>query len=948
MRAKNYSILSVIGIFIFMLFGFPVYGQSIGSIRINSYSTQIKPFNEITLTKSSVAENQPNGTVVGVLHVASTNNAARSYHFILINNAGSRFALNDSLLVIKNTNLINYEQRNKYKVTIRAVDTEGDSFEQTLPIKILDANDPPTSIQLSNKTIAENSPAGAIVGNITGTDPDSADVLTFSVVQNPGNNFTIHDNHLVVADSAQIDFEKTPQIPITLRATDKKGATLDKSFIIDVLNRNDAPTAVHLSQTSIKEDSPVGTFVGIFSTVDEDTADGHDYDLLNNANGAFALFGNALVVADSTRLNYEADSTLTIKVRSTDDGGLSVIQPLTIHIQNVNEPPEVHGITNLETNEDVPTDTLYFRIHDPETPARFLSVLASTPDTNLVADSNIVIGGSQENRWMFIRSNHDSSGTAQINVKVSDGVNVTTKPIQLTVHPVNDYPVIATNDGLRLDEGTGKVFTTKNLNVTDVDNTSKQVTFTVTNLPTHGTLLNDTTRIKKGGTFSQYDIDHGRIKYVHDGSETISDQFKFNISDGAGGRINKQYFNISINPVNDPPTITQITNIKTLEDTPTPFIPFKIHDEETPASYLELSATSTNSKLLPDSSIVLGGVGSNRTIEMKPAPNQNGSTIVSVVVSDGEAHKVDRFKLIVKPVDDPPYINPIADQETKEDQPIKLKFKVGDIDTPLSKLKIWAKTSDENLVPKENIKFTGSGNNRKMLITPGNSLYGKADITLFCSDGDSTTKTHFHLNIKRVNKPPEVFALYGSDTYVDTDTMAITFAWQKAVDRENNPVSYDLHIKGDNYDTTITNIKKTKYVFTKMNILKANSLYDWYVTASDGQDTTESLLTKDFIAPKVPGAPRKYVMTPNYPNPFNPTTTIHYQIPVASKVILSIYDTLGRKVTELVHKQQAPGSYNIQWNAAGQASGVYIYQIVAISDNGNKHYVNTKKMLLVK
>jgi hypothetical protein len=108
------------------------------------------------------------------------------------------------------------------------------------------------------------------------------------------------------------------------------------------------------------------------------------------------------------------------------------------------------------------------------------------------------------------------------------------------------------------------------------------------------------------------------------------------------------------------------------------------------------------------------------------------------------------------------------------------------------------------------------------------------------------------------------------------------------------------------------------------------------------------MLAKDFIAPKVPGAPNAFKMSPNYPNPFNPTTTIHYQVPVTSNVILSIYDMLGRKVTELVHRHQQPGRYEVEWNAAGQASGVYIYQIVAVGDNGNKKFVDTRKMILVK
>ena len=947
MRAPFHPI--IITFFTLLTFlGSSVYGQKSTATPITNIAPSVHSYHFLNLSNNKVHENVPNGTVIGTFHYDESANNSSELHFILTDNAGGRFALNDSLLLVHNTSLIDYETQKTYNVTVRAISLNGESYEKTFAIHILNANDPPNDISLSNSTVAENSSPGTFIANIKGTDPDSSDVLSFSIHKDVNHDFAIHNNSLVVSDSAHIDYEKTPYLHLVIRATDKKGAAYNKSFSIKVLNQNDAPTAVKLTNTVIKENLPVGTFIGTLSSVDEDSSDTHDYDLLNNAGGAFALFGNSLVVADSSRLNYEADSTLTITIRSTDNKGLYVEQPITIHIRNINESPEITGITDLQTNEDIPTDTLHFQISDPETPPRFLSLLATTSDTALVADSNIVIGGSQNNRWLFIRSNHDSSGIADIYLHVSDGVNVSTRKIKLTVHPVNDFPVVVTNDGIKLDEGSGKIFSKKNLFVTDVDNTPGQLRFKVTELPEHGSIYIDTTRIKKDEWFTQKDIDKGRIRYIHDGSETTNDQFKFNISDGSGGRINKQYFDITINPVNDPPTITKISDAATLEDTPTQSIPFTINDAETPPTYLEVSGNSTNIKLLPDSNIVIDGLGKDRTITMTPAPNQYGSSMVTVIVSDGEAHKVDKFKLTVKPVDDAPVIVPIMAQETKEDVTAKIKFQVKDIDTDISKLKTWASSSNEMLVQKDAIHISAKGHKRVLSISPTNDLSGHTNITLYCSDGDSTSKYTFNLNVTPVNDPPDVFALFTADTYVNIDTMAITFSWEKAIDKEHDPVSYILHIKGDNYDTTVTHIKNNQYIFTNKNALKPNALYDWSVSATDGHDTTVCMLAKDFIAPKVPGAPNAFKMSPNYPNPFNPTTTIHYQVPITSNVILSIYDMLGRKVTELVHKHQQPGRYDVEWNAAGQASGVYIYQIVAVGDNGNKKYVDTRKMILVK
>lgn len=80
----------------------------------------------------------------------------------------------------------------------------------------------------------------------------------------------------------------------------------------------------------------------------------------------------------------------------------------------------------------------------------------------------------------------------------------------------------------------------------------------------------------------------------------------------------------------------------------------------------------------------------------------------------------------------------------------------------------------------------------------------------------------------------------------------------------------------------------------------------------------------------------------NYPNPSNPTTTISYAIPNRSHVMLSVYNTLGQKVVELVNGEKDAGSYNITFDASSLASGVYLYRIEAGS------FVQTKKLVVVK
>ncbi len=88
--------------------------------------------------------------------------------------------------------------------------------------------------------------------------------------------------------------------------------------------------------------------------------------------------------------------------------------------------------------------------------------------------------------------------------------------------------------------------------------------------------------------------------------------------------------------------------------------------------------------------------------------------------------------------------------------------------------------------------------------------------------------------------------------------------------------------------------------------------------------------------------PKGFILNQNYPNPFNPSTTISYHVSKADKVTLKVFDALGKEVTTLVNKEQAPGIYKVSWNAGNLASGAYFYRLEIGSD------IITKKALLLK
>ncbi|HHL72183.1 MAG TPA: T9SS type A sorting domain-containing protein [Bacteroidetes bacterium] len=88
--------------------------------------------------------------------------------------------------------------------------------------------------------------------------------------------------------------------------------------------------------------------------------------------------------------------------------------------------------------------------------------------------------------------------------------------------------------------------------------------------------------------------------------------------------------------------------------------------------------------------------------------------------------------------------------------------------------------------------------------------------------------------------------------------------------------------------------------------------------------------------------PKVFRLEQNYPNPFNPSTTIQFSLPKASPVVITLYDLLGRQMATLVDDDYQPGVYKITFDAAGLASGVYVYRIQAGA------YQASRKLMLMK
>jgi hypothetical protein len=94
--------------------------------------------------------------------------------------------------------------------------------------------------------------------------------------------------------------------------------------------------------------------------------------------------------------------------------------------------------------------------------------------------------------------------------------------------------------------------------------------------------------------------------------------------------------------------------------------------------------------------------------------------------------------------------------------------------------------------------------------------------------------------------------------------------------------------------------------------------------------------------------PQEYKLDQNFPNPFNPTTTIYYDLPSESKVTIGVYDILGREVAKIVNETEPAGYQSVRWDARNVASGAYIYRMIAQPLSGARSWTNVKKMVVLR
>jgi hypothetical protein len=178
---------------------------------------------------------------------------------------------------------------------------------------------------------------------------------------------------------------------------------------------------------------------------------------------------------------------------------------------------------------------------------------------------------------------------------------------------------------------------------------------------------------------------------------------------------------------------------------------------------------------------------------------------------------------------------------------------------------------------------------------------------------------------------------------IKTENGNVVLNWEVSSELNNHGYIINRWITADSIyqigfvEGKVTTTEKQFYSFIDKKV--NNNRYHYQLVQIDFNGTKNILAQ---IAINMSSAINSFTLSHNYPNPFNPSTKIKYQIPKLSYVILKVYDVLGNEITILVNEDKSIGSYEEEFDGSGLPSGVYIYKLQAGS------FVETKKMVLMK
>lgn len=567
----------------------------------------------------------------------------------------------------------------------------------------------------------------------------------------------------------------------TVTANDKHASgvntTHQETFRLTVNSVNDEPSFTNKgNQTHTEGDGPI-TVLAWAENINRGAANenGQDLTFTISANDHPEYFTAGPAIDPATgnltyTLEQNAFGTATVKVVLTDNGGTAfggddtfAEQIFTITINAVNDAPTIDDMSPMDIDEDALEQTVTLTGIDEGAgleDAQNLTITARSSNRALIDNVVITHVEDTDKATLKFTPKPGAYGITMIYVDVEDnGTNPnnlkTTKSFLVTVNPINDVPTLSDiSDPAPIDENAGE----QTIGITGIDEGEGKEdlqNLTITAESSNKALISNVTVV-----YTE-DASSGQLKYtpIADayGSTTITVKVQ---DDGTNpdDLFVEKTFTVVVTPVNDIPTLDDLSDITIDEDALKQTINLTGIDEgagDEDAQNLTIVATSSNTALINSVTVNYNENDDNGSIEFTPIANMYGETTITVRITDNGTNPnnlyVEKsFKVTVDPVNDVPTLNnipnPTAINEDASEQTINLAgIDEGAGDEDAQNLTITVKSSNNSLINENDITITYTEDDATgtLKYTPIAETYGTTTITVRITDNGTNPNNLF-------------------------------------------------------------------------------------------------------------------------------------------------------------------------------------------------------------
>ena len=581
-------------------------------------------------------------------------------------------------------------------------------------------NDRPTVVDKDDEVINEDS-SGTYLFEVA--DVDTGETLQLFVSSSESNvGVQVNSDDFSITATPSANWHGNADLIVSV----SDGELVDTTrFTLTVDPVNDAPIIAEKDNETLLEDFSSSY---LFEVADIDTGETLVLSVLSDTSGVEVTVDSDLEhqsINVAPILNWHGKSTITVIV---SDGELTDSTDFELTVVPINDAPTIVDVEDKTMLEDN-SKTFTFEIADVDT-GETLGILVSS------SSQDVVVTADSENHSITAVPNENWHGTTEIEVGVTDYDLITTTTFLLTVTPVNDQPHITQFPDITILEDYTETF---KLEVSDVDTGEVLTLFATT----------DNSALTITADSENYTISVVPQDNWHGNSEVevivTDDELVFAMS-----------FLLTVDPVNDAPTISSKEDQTILEDQSGTYL-FQVADIDT-GEVLSISAFSefVEVELIANSE--------DYSVTTNPIDDWHGTSEIMVIVSDNALTDTSYFDLIVLPVNDAPIIEPIVDQWMLEDDSKAFYFEINDVDT--SEIFTLSSFTDQS-----NVTVVPNSEDQSITAYAHNDWNGSTNITVIVSDGELTDTTAYNLTIEPANDAPVISDL--SDQNILEDELGI-------------------------------------------------------------------------------------------------------------------------------------------------------------------------------